>query len=214
MPEILIRNVDPDLSWGIPGRTVKAVMLADLPDKSGRYEVMGSWLDLNLAGIKYQAPRERVRTGIRSVLVGDPGDWVTPNDYKREEYQYTEIAGIRSWPCIIDSELAASREGNTRRIIPVNRRGVGVQTISLNMELVIRLHKPVIDCIRDVDKRWIQVHNYPDYPEKSGTLDLVKKYWVVPKPKESSKPEGYVRKSSGVPPAYAGPSGWNPGAVI
>ncbi len=209
MPEILIRNISPDIPWSVSGSPIRAIVLADLPDKSGSYKIGGIKLDLNLVDIKYRSPREVERQGYRSVLIGDPGDWATPEDWETRSYTYLQTIGVRSWPCAIDSELIASREGNTSRIIPINRRGVGVQTIAPNTELVVRLRKPIIDQVRDANGKWIQIHNYPDYPEKSGTLDRVKKYWVVEKPAEPK-----LEKPKWTPDPYSGPSRWNPGAVI
>lgn len=178
MPEIIIANIDPSVRAGRPGRVLNEVTRANLPDKSGAYQLDdGTPITLDLSQVRYN-PTQLVEVkawGLLSDVYGDYG-------YGEISEQRRVRVGSRRYITVICEALAGKAKGTDAdkyreellsgmRNIPINRGGVGTQMLPESRELLIRLHQPMISSHRQADGKWVQTHYYPDYPEMSGTVE-------------------------------------------
>lgn len=196
--EILIQKIDPAIPIGRPERVLEETVLAKLPDRSGTYTIGDQSLTLDLSLVKYtpgRVTKKMVTTYVWDEWDGYPVD-------KEVDVEST----VRSWPVTLTSEMLAAnpRDPNTDkyredllkgvRVIPVNRKGIGRQTIPGNRDLVIRLQEPIISSQQEADGKWVQIHYYPDYPEMSGTLEYIRAKLAGEEAAKNKLPEKRVYK--------------------
>ncbi len=186
MAEIIIAKINPSIAPNKPGRIVEIEAKARIPDHTGSgrdYEINGHPLELDLSQVTYR-PARVVEKTIKEYGYPDydnSGVWGYDWSGRKEcrEVTVTRRVPTRSWPATVISDLLAARETEDEertkaqdgeRTIRILRNGVGTEMLPGARELIIKLDRPVISYHRERNRRWVQTHYYPDYPELSGNV--------------------------------------------